>query len=657
MFLSKKLVYKFGFVMLLMFTFVPNISASEVSDYEQYEAQKMSEISNSEAEQAVIQSAVVGIEGETVYDDDKTVAHDAKLNEISYATYHDGSWYKPFFADNSTGAGILLPDYLNYDLETTETIGGIEYYTYNYSGENVNAKITIHLEGNELIFDISYDNQSTSSQDISTSVDFDTCIAAVDAPTEPGCDEDYVPLYSQGNQKGIYLNSEDYDIHFYINYLGDITPDYSRAYPWLGGYSDVDNQIDANEDQLLLEDRDTAVNFGWDRMLGAGESIDFIFSIGIGEGEYIPINRPTIAGLDYANTVEETAMSDTELMNLFAVSADDVEDGDLTDSVTVDQSSVDYSTPGTYSVRFTVVDSSGASTTSVSELEVTDILPTITTEIDSVTIELGQELTDVVSTYGVVATEITEGDLTEQIIVNTDGVDYTTAGSYDVILTVSDEEGNSTEKIVTVVIEDNPISVITGNDKQSSIEETSLSDAELIALFEVINDQDLAITVDQSQIDYSTPGDYQVTFTAADGSSFIATLTITDIIPTITTDVSSVTVSIGSSLDDVLEALNVTATEISNGDLTDSITFDDSQIDYTVSGIYQLVLTVSDQEGNEVTTTVEVIVEDEKSYTQMKEVEETEELATTGSTVVKTLIVLLLVVIVLLIVKKVLNRK
>ncbi len=654
MILYEKLVSKFGILSLfLMLVVTPNLSASEVSDYEQYEAQKMNEISNSETEQAPIQSAVTGTEGETKYDDEAVSVDTDNLNSISYATYHEGYWYKPFYDDNSTGDGILLPEYLSYDSETIETIGGTDYYTYNYVGENVNAKIIIHLEGNELIFDVNFNNQSSSSKDVSTSVDFDTCISEVDDPSELDCDEDYVPLYSQGNQNGIYLNSEDYDIHFYINYLGDIAPDYSRAYPWSYGLLGINNQINASEDQLLLADRDTAVNFGWDRTLDAGESVDFIFSVGIGQGVYVPINRPTINALDNASTVEETTLSDTELMTLFAVSADDVEDGDLTSNVTVDQSSVDYSTPGTYSVSFKVVDSGGASTTYISELEVTDILPTIMTDEESVTVELGQELTDAIASYGATATEITEGDLTPQITVNTDSVDYTKAGSYDVILTVSDEEGNSTEKIVTLVIEDDPISVITGSNEQSTPEETILSDEELIALFEVTNDKDLVITVDQSQVDYSTPGDYLVTFTAEDGSNYTATLTIVDILPIITTDVNSVTIGVGSSLEDIAKELNATATEIKDGDLTELITIDDSLIDYNTAGTYQLVLTVSDQEGNVATTEVEIIVED--TFTQM--VNDINNLATTGSTIVKTLISLLILAIILLVIKKIINRK
>ncbi|WOO91944.1 DUF5011 domain-containing protein (plasmid) [Mollicutes bacterium LVI A0078] len=58
------------------------------------------------------------------------------------------------------------------------------------------------------------------------------------------------------------------------------------------------------------------------------------------------------------------------------------------------------------------------------------------------------------------ATEITEGDLTSSISIDDSAVDYSTAGSYDVIFSVQDEEGNEVSKTVTVIIEDDSTEVV-----------------------------------------------------------------------------------------------------------------------------------------------------------------------------------------------------
>ncbi len=156
-------------------------------------------------------------------------------------------------------------------------------------------------------------------------------------------------------------------------------------------------------------------------------------------------------------------------------------------------------------------------------------------------------------------------------------------------------------------------STLTGTDSASTTEETTLTDEALISLFDVVSSNDLAITVDDSAVDYSTPGSYDVVFTDTDGNKFTGTLTVTDVLPTLTIDNDTVTLPTGSTLDDVLSNLVYSATEITDGDLTGNITVDDSAVDYSTPGSYDVVFTVVDAEGNEVSKTVTVIIEDEDS--------------------------------------------
>ncbi len=154
-----------------------------------------------------------------------------------------------------------------------------------------------------------------------------------------------------------------------------------------------------------------------------------------------------------------------------------------------------------------------------------------------------------------------------------------------------------------------------GDDAASTNEETVLSDEDLITLFGVYNSVDETVTVDQSGVDYSTPGDYDVIFTDESDNEFIGALTVTDVLPTIDVNEAEVTIEIGSSLDDILASIVYSATEITEGDLTDSVVIDDSAVDYNTAGTYELVLTVTDEEGNVVTKTISVIVEDDEVIT------------------------------------------
>lgn len=210
-----------------------------------------------------------------------------------------------------------------------------------------------------------------------------------------------------------------------------------------------------------------------------------------------------------------------------------------------------------------------------------------------------------------------------------------------------------------------------------------LSDEQLIALFEIVSNDNLPITVDQSLVDYDTPGTYQIVF--SDGvDSANTTLEIIDVLPTISAATTELSIEQGSSIDDLIKAYGVTATEFAKGDLTDSIVADDSAVNYNTPGSYKIKFTVSDQEGNEemVTTNLviteketpsevnsEVVSETESEVTSETVSEENSEvnppkeetsnqtLATTGQKIMIIAIGLIAVIIVLIVIKKAINKK
>ncbi len=154
---------------------------------------------------------------------------------------------------------------------------------------------------------------------------------------------------------------------------------------------------------------------------------------------------------------------------------------------------------------------------------------------------------------------------------------------------------------------------LTGEVTATTTEETALSDEELISLFSVVNNSSESITVDQSAVDYKTPGDYPVIFTDESSDTLDTTLTITDVLPTLDVNEAEATIEVGSNLDDVLAMFSYSATEITEGDLTTSVVIDDTGVDYNTAGTYTLVLTVTDEEGNSVTKNVTVNVEEDST--------------------------------------------
>lgn len=191
---------------------------------------------------------------------------------------------------------------------------------------------------------------------------------------------------------------------------------------------------------------------------------------------------------------------------------------------------------------------------------------------------------------------------------------------------------------------------VSGKSAAAVNEETILTNDQLIQLFNVENrEEGKDIEVDQSTVDYSVPGTYNVKFfipirvmpapqpkngksVEIEGINQIeVTLTVNDLLPTIETERETVKIKLGDTLNDYLVAFGASATEIEKGDLTSSINIDDSAVDYTKSGVYKVIFNVADQEGNlaKKIVKVEILLPEEKviekSEIEPKEVEKSKE--------------------------------
>ncbi len=137
------------------------------------------------------------------------------------------------------------------------------------------------------------------------------------------------------------------------------------------------------------------------------------------------------------------------------ITATDKEDGDISSAIYFDDSDVDYDIAGEYTVTYYVVDSDGHLVSTSITVIVSDesqqgdtIHPQIFGASD-ITYTIGDPTPNYLS--GIAASDNVDGDVTSSIVIDDSAVDYTKAGTYAVIYSVSDVAGN--ERTVSIYIE------------------------------------------------------------------------------------------------------------------------------------------------------------------------------------------------------------
>ncbi|MCI3002848.1 immunoglobulin-like domain-containing protein, partial [[Clostridium] innocuum] len=121
--------------------------------------------------------------------------------------------------------------------------------------------------------------------------------------------------------------------------------------------------------------------------------------------------------------------------------------------IEIAKNTVDMTKAGTYEVTYKVTDSEGASTTKTitvtvnPKMEKLNEVPTIQAEDKTLTV--GDTFDP---KKDVTATDKEDGDLTAKIEIAKNTVDMTKAGTYEVTYKVTDSEGASTTKTITVTV-------------------------------------------------------------------------------------------------------------------------------------------------------------------------------------------------------------
>lgn len=192
------------------------------------------------------------------------------------------------------------------------------------------------------------------------------------------------------------------------------------------------------------------------------------------------------------------------------VTATDAEDGNLTDKIEIKKNDVDTTKPGKNEVTYKVTDSKGASYTK------------------SITVTVNPKM-EPINSAPIIKAE--DGDLTDKIEVLKNEVDTTKAGKYEVTYKVTDNQGASRTKTITVTVNpkieplneaptidvtDKEITVGDKFDPKEGVTAKDKEDGNLTDKIEIL----------KNTVDSSKPGIYEVTYKVTDSKGTSCTKTI-----------------------------------------------------------------------------------------------------------------------------------
>ena len=324
---------------------------------------------------------------------------------------------------------------------------------------------------------------------------------------------------------------------------------------------------------------------------------------------------PVIHATDKTITVGDTfdPMAD--------VTATDEEDGNLTTKIVVEKNDVKTDVAGKYEVTYKVTDSQGATcrktiiVTVNPKMEVLNEAPVI--HATDKTITVGDTFDPMA---GVTATDAEDGNLTTKIEVKKNDVDTTTPGKYEVTYKVTDNQGASFTKSITVTVNPkmevlNEAPVIHATDKTITVGDTFDPMAGVTATDAEDGNLTTKIEVKKNDVDTTKAGKYEVTYKVTDNQGATCTKTIAVTVnpkmevlneaPTI--DAADKTITVGDTFD---PKAGVTAKDAEDGDLTNKIEVVKNTVDTKKAGEYEVTYKVTDSDGATRTKTIKVTVKE-----------------------------------------------
>ena len=159
---------------------------------------------------------------------------------------------------------------------------------------------------------------------------------------------------------------------------------------------------------------------------------------------------PVLNGLQENYTIAE---KDTEKPNyLDGITATDEIDGDLTESIIIDDSKVKYKTVGTYNVTYTVSDKSENKATAAVPVIISDTTPPVITLSKT---SISKTVIDSKPNYSYYVSKVedaNDGNVKSSLTVDDSSIDYKVPGTYNAVLHAQDKSGNTAESSMQVII-------------------------------------------------------------------------------------------------------------------------------------------------------------------------------------------------------------
>ncbi len=206
---------------------------------------------------------------------------------------------------------------------------------------------------------------------------------------------------------------------------------------------------------------------------------------------------------------------------------------------------------------------------------------------------------------GIVANDAEDGPLTADVQIISNNLNVDVPGTYTLIYSVTDSDNNTTEATRTIKVTNVP--TIIGADN-ISINPNSLFDPlEGITATDVEDGENLIVTVVSNTVDTSTPGDYEVVYSTvdSDGNTTIISRIVTVTNAPIITGTTDITINPGSDFNLII---GITADDSEDGDLTDKIEVTSNNLDVNIPGMYTIMYSVTDSDGNTTTFSRKITV-------------------------------------------------
>lgn len=320
---------------------------------------------------------------------------------------------------------------------------------------------------------------------------------------------------------------------------------------------------------------------------------------------------PLITGEDKKFMENQYTQENWERHILDGIEAIDVEDGNITNKIKVLDDDVNFKKPGFYHVRYEVVDRYGKKDIKSIQVEVVFNVPSLIIAENKryYENELNKEKWSKEILNNISAIDTEDGDVTDKIKIVKDNVKLDTAGSYEVIYSVTDSGGKTTYKTIDVTIKNNhkPILEIFAENKRFIEGEYTIDDWINKIRFENVSasdieDHDLTkkIEVIKDNVKPDTAGEYTVTYKVTDQFDKSTEKTIRVIVEQNLPPVIYASEKWFNHDDNITDKellKDVIAYDDIDGEITKEIRIKDTTINHGHEGDYTVTYIVSDSLG------------------------------------------------------------